>query len=76
MKLFTTGKGNAKKEDMAEALMASHGVEFDTDDEADAYALLKFGEAYYSSRKLRTFSQKIRDSLKKCGVTKGKIITS
>lgn len=76
LKLFTTGKGNAKKEAMAESLLATYGREFDTDDEADAYALYKLGEAYYSGRKLRTHPQKIRESLKKCGITNGKLITS
>lgn len=52
LKKFTTGKGNAKKPDMAAALYAQDGVKFRTDDEADAYALLLMGEAYLNSRLL------------------------
>lgn len=47
VKKFATGKGTAKKEDMAVAIYKRWKKEFGTNDEADAYILAKIGEAYH-----------------------------
>jgi Holliday junction resolvasome RuvABC endonuclease subunit len=49
LKLFVTGKGNAKKVDMVEAVMHNWGHQVKSDDEADAYALYRLGTEYLSS---------------------------
>lgn len=41
LKRFATGKGNAKKAAVGSALAARYGQTFQSDDEADAYALLR-----------------------------------
>ena len=43
LKKFVTGKGNAKKLQLATTLTRRYGVMFDTDDEFDAYALWRLG---------------------------------
>ena len=43
LKKFITGKGNAKKEDMKLALYKKYEFEFETSDEADAFALSILG---------------------------------
>lgn len=43
LKLFTTGKGNAKKEEMQEAILERWGYWYEDDNEADAYALMQYG---------------------------------
>jgi Holliday junction resolvasome RuvABC endonuclease subunit len=42
LKLFTAGTAMADKTKMALALFKSYGLEFGSDDEADAYALARF----------------------------------
>lgn len=44
LKLFVTGKGNAKKEEVEQAIYAMSRRTFQTNDEADAYGLLLLGE--------------------------------
>lgn len=46
LKKFVTGKGNAKKNEMLLGVYKQWGVEFSDDNQADAYALEKFGLAY------------------------------
>jgi len=46
LKLWTTGHGHADKEQMIETVSTEWGVSVANDDEADAYALMKFGEAW------------------------------
>jgi crossover junction endodeoxyribonuclease RuvC len=43
LKLFATGKGNANKEVVMEAISKHSGRVFSSDDEADAYGLLQMG---------------------------------
>lgn len=43
IKKWTTGKGRADKKQMAKAIYERWGVKFKTDDEADAFALFKYG---------------------------------
>jgi crossover junction endodeoxyribonuclease RuvC len=43
LKQFATGKGNAKKEFIMLEIFKRWGVEFETDDEADAFVLAKIG---------------------------------
>ncbi len=52
LKLFATGKGNADKESVAQAMERDEGVSFASSDQYDASALLLMGEAYLDSRKL------------------------
>lgn len=46
VKKFATGKGNAKKEDMAVGIFKRWGREFKNNDEADAFVLALIGHAY------------------------------
>jgi Holliday junction resolvasome RuvABC endonuclease subunit len=46
LKKFVTGKGNAKKNEMLLGVFKQWGVEFSDDNQADAFALEKFGYAY------------------------------
>jgi crossover junction endodeoxyribonuclease RuvC len=50
LKLYATGKGNADKPEVMAQMGASRGVDFTSDDEADAYGLLLMGLASLSSR--------------------------
>lgn len=43
LKKFATGKGNASKVAVATAIARRYDVQFDTDDEYDAYALYRLG---------------------------------
>ena len=45
VKKFATGKGNAKKEQIAVACYKHWDIEFNTNDEADAYVLMRIGMA-------------------------------
>lgn len=47
VKKFATGKGSAKKEEMAVAIFKRFGREFRTNDEADAFVLALIGQAYH-----------------------------
>lgn len=47
LKKFVAGKGNVKKEQVLLAAYKKYGVEFATNDEADAFILAKIGEARY-----------------------------
>ena len=46
LKKFATGNGNANKEKMAVLAFKKHNIEFENNDECDAFWLAKFGEAY------------------------------
>jgi len=46
VKMYTTGKGNAKKPDMAVAAQHRWGATLSGDDEVDAYCIWRFGRAY------------------------------
>ena len=46
LKKFVTGKGNAKKDTMIAHVRDKWGMLFETSDEADAYGLVKLGQAY------------------------------
>lgn len=50
LKKWTTGKGNAKKDYMLLRVYKRWGVEFETIDEADAYALARWGFEKYVVR--------------------------
>lgn len=72
LKLFITGKGNANKDVMAAAVLEKYGASLDSDDEVDAYALLKLGTVFYDKRSFRCLTGKVRTSLSTCQVTHGK----
>lgn len=66
IKKWTTGKGNAKKEDIKLALYKKYGLEFETSDEADAYALGDLGwHLVYPDRPRRKLIGVERDILQK-----------
>lgn len=46
LKRFVTGKGNSKKNEMLLGVYKKWGAEFSDDNQADAFALEKFGYAY------------------------------
>ena len=46
LKKFVTGKGNAKKNEMLLGVFKQWKAEFSDDNQADAFALEKFGKAY------------------------------
>ncbi len=52
LKLFATGKGNADKDSVRSAMAADRGKLFSTDDESDAYGLMRMGEGFLSKRQL------------------------
>lgn len=66
LKMYAVGKGNADKNDVADAISSKWSVQFNTTDEADAYALLRLGEAYYNPRKRRALPQKVATSIVAC----------
>lgn len=49
MKMFVTGKGNAKKPDVAAVIAEELGYSFGSEDESDAVGLLMVGEAFADS---------------------------
>jgi len=70
VKKFATGKGTAKKEDMAVAIYKRWNKEFGTNDEADAYVLAKIGEAYHPGlyvEGLTAFQHEVIDKLRNDG---------
>ncbi|MFA7191056.1 MAG: crossover junction endodeoxyribonuclease RuvC [Dehalococcoidales bacterium] len=73
VKKFATGKGNAKKEDIAVAVYKRWKFEADTNDEIDAYCLLQIGLAYMNRvNGLTAFQREVIDGLKKEKKAKGK----
>jgi len=73
LKKFATGKGNAKKEDIAVAIYKRWGREFKTNDEADAFVLTQIGMAYMNRvNGLTAFQREVIDGLKKEKKAKGK----
>ena len=55
LKQFATGKGNADKDKVIASVASNWGFNIPHNDEADAFALLKFGEAYRNQRKRRGY---------------------
>ncbi len=71
VKKFATGRGNAKKEEMAVAIFKRWGREFATNDEADAFVLAKIGEAFLGEAgPLTAFQIDVINSLKRKKKTK------
>lgn len=71
LKQFATTKGNAKKPQVMKAIAELWKYSIKQDDEADAFVLMKMGEAFLNKRKLRTYDEKRRGSLAKCQVVPG-----
>ena len=71
LKQFATERGNAKKPDITQAVASVWGYNVKQNDEADAFILMKMGEAYLSRRVCRAYSQVRRESLTKCSKIKG-----
>lgn len=66
LKSWAAGKGNADKVAVASALTKRYGQEFDTNNQADAFALMKFGEGLLGRLDL---IQKQREVYQKLGLT-------
>lgn len=79
LKMFATGMGNAPKEDVIAAVKDYWGYDVPNNDEADAFALMKLGQAYKNNRMLRCYDPKRRRAFDGCqylkpypeGVTNG-----
>jgi len=69
LKQFTTGKGNAKKDQVMASVASNWGYNITQNDEADAFALLKMGEAYLAHRKPR--QAHTAKALQSCTIIKG-----
>lgn len=70
LKQFTTGKGNADKDKMMSSIADNWGYSVTQNDEADAFALLKMGEAYIATRKVRQAHK--AKALQSCLLIKGR----
>lgn len=66
LKKFVTGKGNAPKDVMMMKTLAKYGIEFNNNNECDAYCLAKMGQAYLEGTEIK-YEQ---ESLKKMEVLK------
>lgn len=66
VKQFATGKGNANKEIVLQQVYKRWGVEFNDNNQADAYVLAQIGRAYLSEiDNLTDFQQKVIRALRK-----------
>ena len=66
VKQFATGKGNANKEIVLQQVYKRWGVEFNDNNQADAYVLAQIGRAYLSEMdNLTDFQQKVIQALRK-----------
>ena len=66
VKQFATGKGNANKEVVLQQVYKRWGVEFNDNNQADAYVLAQIGRAYLSEMdNLTDFQQKVIRALRK-----------
>ena len=68
LKKFVTGKGNAKKNEMLLGVYKQWGVEFSDDNQADAFALEKFGLAYLGEGTLTKYQQEAVAAVRKVAV--------
>ena len=64
LKKYATGRGNAKKHEVAVAVAKRWGFEAKTEDEIDAFVLAKIAEAIDKGGNLTEFQQGIVDELK------------
>jgi crossover junction endodeoxyribonuclease RuvC len=71
LKMFATERGNAKKPEISAAIAEIWGYRVKQDDEADAFVLMKMGEAFRDRRRHRTYSEIRRNSLLKCQLIRG-----
>lgn len=78
LKMFATGhgsnqgkKGKEAKQIMIDAISRNWGYSIPQNDEADAFALMKMGEAYASRRVARQYTAKQRSAFDKCHVIRG-----
>jgi len=71
LKQFATETGNAKKPEITKAIASLWNYHVKQNDEADAFALMKLGEAWIDRRVARVYSEKRRSSLEKCQLFKG-----
>jgi crossover junction endodeoxyribonuclease RuvC len=66
LKLFATGKGNAKKPDISKAVADVWGYKVTQNDEADAFVLFQMGRAFKSARISRAYEDYARKALNGC----------
>lgn len=65
LKKFATGNGNSTKPQVQGHIQTRWHYRIDQEDEADAFVLLKAGEAYFNRRTARTYDPKRREALEK-----------
>lgn len=63
LKMYACGKGNADKDDVANAVRAEYGKVFNNDDETDAYVLARMGRSYLSGKQTRRWGGKRQQAL-------------
>jgi len=66
LKIFATGSGRAEKEDVIQGIAANWGQSIASHDEADAFVLMKIGEAFGNRRVYRTYPEVRRRALDGC----------
>ena len=66
LKAFVTLNGNADKQRVLDHIKGLWGGEYTDSDEAEAFALLKMGEAYTNRRIARNYGSKRQEILSKC----------
>jgi crossover junction endodeoxyribonuclease RuvC len=66
LKLFATGKGNAKKPEISKAVAKVWGYKVTQNDEADAFVLFQMGRAYKSARVCRAYEAHAHKALAGC----------
>lgn len=71
LKKFATESGAAKKPIVIDYIAQVWGYDIRQHDEADAFVLMKMGEAFLSSRKLRVYSEARRQALANCSFLVG-----
>ncbi len=71
LKIFMTGKGNADKEAVMQAIADTYGYNITQNDEADAFALMKMGEMYAAGRVRKGHRKRGIDG---CSLEQGKVI--
>lgn len=66
LKMFATGNGNADKDMVIATVKDYWGHDIPNDDEADAFALMKLGQAYHNHRVSRCYDEKRRRAFAGC----------
>ena len=71
LKMFVTGNGRAKKPEVMQGIADVWGYKVQQHDEADAFGLMKLGQARVNGRVLRAYDEKRRSAVESCQIVKG-----